>query len=76
MVVVVGTVVVGVVVVVEVVLGTDVIIVMGTLVVVMILPPSPLLTTFTGFLSLMFCLLLLMTNLDNGTRCVLGLTNL
>lgn len=70
---VVGTVVVGVVVVVDVVLGTDVSIVMGTLVVVMILP---LLSTFTGFLSLIFCLLLLMTNLDNGTRCVLGLTNL
>ena len=64
---------VGVVVVVEVVLGTDVSIVMGTLVVVMI---PPLLSTFTGFLSLIFCLLLLMTNLDNGTRCVLGLTNL
>ena len=72
---VVGTVVVGVVVVVDVVLGTDVIIVMGTLVVVLILPPT-LLSTFTGFLSLIFCLLLLMTNLDNGTRCVLGLTNL
>lgn len=72
---VVGTVVVGVVVVVDVVLGTDVIIVMGTLVVVMILL-TPLLSTFTGFLSLIFCLLLLMTNLDNGTRCVLGLTNL
>lgn len=70
---VVGTVVVGVVVVVDVVLGTDVIIVMGTLVVVLMLP---LLSTFTGFLSLIFCLLLLMTNLDNGTRCVLGLTNL
>ena len=70
---VVGTVVVGVVVVVDVVLGTDVIIVMGTLVVVLMLL---LLSTFTGFLSLIFCLLLLMTNLDNGTRCVLGLTNL